>query len=132
MLYIRLILNFVEVHMKLLIAGSRSIKEYDLEKHIPEGTDMIITGGAGGIDTLAEQYADKKRISKLVLRPQYELYGRAAPIRRNERIAELCDMALIVWDGKSKGTKYTIDYSKKIGKEVILVMVLLPTESENL
>ena len=48
--------------MKLLIVGSRSIKEYDLEKHIPKETTMIITGGADGIDTLAEKYADKKHI----------------------------------------------------------------------
>ena len=107
--------------MKLLIAGSRSIKEYDLEKHIPDGTTMIITGGANGIDTLAEKYADKKRMSKLILRPQYDIYGRLAPLKRNEEMLEHCDMALIVWDGCSKGTKYTINYANKIGKKVILI-----------
>lgn len=99
--------------MKLLIVGSRSIKEYDLEKHVPAETTMIITGGAEGIDTLAEKIADKKRLSKLILRPQYNLYGRRAPLKRNEKMVELCDMAFIVWDGCSKGTKYTLDYAKK-------------------
>ncbi|MBQ8276147.1 MAG: hypothetical protein IJZ02_05950 [Clostridia bacterium] len=108
--------------MKLLIAGSRSIKAFDFEKHIPAETTMIITGGADGIDTLAEQYADKKRLSKLILRPEYDLYGKHAPLKRNEKMAELCDMALIVWDGCSKGTKYTINYVRKIGKKVILIM----------
>ena len=107
--------------MKLLIVGSRSIKEYDLEKHIPDGITMIITGGAGGIDTLAEQYADEKRLSKLILRPQYEIYGRYAPLKRNEEMVELCDMVLIIWDGCSKGTKYTANYANKIGKKVILI-----------
>ena len=107
--------------MKLLIAGSRSIKDYDLEKHIPEDTTVIITGGAGGIDTLAEKFADKKRLSKLILRPQYDLFGRAAPLKRNEKMVELCDMALIIWDGCSRGTKYTIDYADKMGKKVILI-----------
>ena len=107
--------------MKLLIAGSRSIKEYGLEKHIPVQTTMIITGGADGIDTLAEKIADKKRLSKLVLRPQYDLHGRCAPLKRNEKMVELCDMALIIWDGCSKGTKYTINYAEKIGKKVILI-----------
>ena len=107
--------------MKLLIVGSRSIKEYDLEKHIPDGTTMIITGGADGIDSLAEKYADKKRLSKLILRPQYDLYGRAAPLKRNEKMVELCDMALIVWDGCSSGTKYTINYADKKGKKIILI-----------
>ena len=31
--------------MKLLVAGSRSIKEYDLEGLVPEGVTLIITGG---------------------------------------------------------------------------------------
>lgn len=113
-----------EVFVKLLIAGSRNIKEYDLKKHIPNETTMIITGGAEGIDSLAEKYADEKRISKLVLRPQYELYGKYAPLKRNEKMIELCDMALIVWDGHSKGTEYSICYAEKIGKKVILITEL--------
>ena len=80
------------------------------------------------MDTLAEEYADKKRLSKLILRPRYELYGRAAPIKRNEEMIELCDSALIIWDGQSRGTKYSIDYARKIGKEVIVVT--LPDEGD--
>ena len=114
------------VTMKLLIAGSRSIKEYDLEKHIPDGTTMIITGGANGIDTLAEKYADKKHLSKLILRPQYKIYGRYAPLKRNEEMIELCDIVLVIWDGHSKGTKHTISYADKIGKRLILITE--PTE----
>ena len=109
--------------MKLLIVGSRSIQTYDLQKHIPEETTMIITGGANGIDLLAEKYADQKHLSKLVLRPQYNRYGRGAPLKRNEQLVELCDMALIVWDGQSRGTKYTLSYAQKIGKPVILITV---------
>lgn len=108
--------------MKLLIVGSRCIKEYNPGKHVPAGTTMIITGGADGIDTLAEKYADEKRLSKLILRPQYDRYGRAAPLKRNEKMVELCDMALIVGDGYSRGTRYTIDYANRIGKKVILMM----------
>jgi predicted Rossmann fold nucleotide-binding protein DprA/Smf involved in DNA uptake len=108
--------------VNLLIVGSRSIKEYDLKEYVPKGTTMIITGGADGIDTLAEKLADEMRLSKLIMRPQYNLYGRAAPLKRNEKMVELCDAALIIWDGKSKGTKYTAEYAKKLGKSVILVI----------
>ena len=107
--------------MKLFVAGSRSIKDFDFEGHIPKETSLIITGGADGIDRLAEKYADKKRLSKLILRPQYELYGRSAPLKRNEKMLEICDKALVVWDGVSKGTEYSINYARKIGKEVILI-----------
>ena len=107
--------------MKLLIVGSRSIKDCNLERYVPEGVTMIISGGALGIDALAEKYADKKRISKLILRPQYNLYGKAAPLKRNEQMIELCDMALVIWDGISNGTKHTIRYAEKCGKKVILI-----------
>lgn len=83
---------------------------------------MIILGGADGIDSLAERYADKHRISKLILRPQYNLYGKAAPLKRNEQMVELCDMALVIWDGSSRGTRYTMDYAQKKGKKVILII----------
>ena len=107
--------------MKLLIAGSRCIKEFDLEKYVPRETTLIISGGANGVDNLAERYADKKHISKLILRPQYNLYGKGAPIRRNEKMVEICDCALIIWDGCSKGTEYTVKYANKIGKQVLLI-----------
>ena len=94
--------------MKLLIVGSRSIKYFDLEGYVPEETTMIISGGANGVDAIAETYADKKRLSKLILRPRYDLYGRAAPLKRNEEMVELCDLVLVVWDGTSKGTRHTI------------------------
>ena len=71
--------------MKLLIVGSRGIKEYDLEKHIPKETTLIITGGADGIDSLAEKYADRKGISKLVLRPQYSLYKRVLRLKETKK-----------------------------------------------
>jgi len=114
--------------MKVFIAGSRSIKNFDFKNHIPDETTLIITGGADGIDTLAEKYADKNRISKLILRPQYKLYGKAAPLKRNEKMIELCDLGLIIWDGSSKGTKYSIDYAKKTGKKIILITEAKKTE----
>ena len=107
--------------MKLLIAGSRSITDFDLAPYIPDGTDLIISGGANGIDALAEKYADKKKISKLIVRPRYDLYGKAAPIKRNETMVEIADAVLVIWDGKSKGTNSTINFAKKLNKELILI-----------
>ena len=110
-----------ENSMKLLIAGSRGIKNFDLEKYVPEEVTLIISGGAAGIDALAEEYADKKHISKLILHPEYNKWGKFAPLKRNELMIELCDAALIVWDGHSRGTQYTLSYANKMGKKVILV-----------
>lgn len=109
--------------MKLLIAGSRSITDIDISPYIPQGTDLIISGGANGVDSLAEKYADKHRISKLILRPRYDLYRRAAPLKRNERMVDICDSVLVLWDDKSSGTKYTIDYVNRVGKPVKVITI---------
>ena len=107
--------------MKLLIVGSRSIKSFDLAPHIPDGVDTIISGGAEGIDRLAEEYADLHRLSKIILRPRYELYGRAAPLMRNEKMVDAADAVLIVWDGTSRGARYTLEYAKKKNKPFSLI-----------
>ena len=109
--------------MKYLIVGSRKITDFNLEDFIPDGVDTIISGGASGVDTLAEQYADAHNLPKIIIRPEYARYSRAAPLKRNETMVDLCDAVLVIWDGVSKGTKYTIDYAKKKGKDVKVVIV---------
>ena len=109
--------------MKLMIAGSRSIKDFDISPYMPEGVEMIISGGATGIDTLAEAYADKHRLSKMILRPRYDLYAKAAPLKRNEQMIEEADTILIFWDGKSRGTEYTIKISEKMNKKITVINV---------
>ncbi len=107
--------------MKLLIVGSRSITDFDLSPYIKAEVDTVISGGACGIDCLAEQYADLHRLSKYILRPRYDLYGRAAPLKRNEQMVEMADAVLVIWDGRSKGAQYTIQYTKKRNKPITIV-----------
>ena len=109
--------------MKILIAGSRNIEAFDLSPYSPKETTLIISGGAKGIDKIAEEYADKHKISKLILLPQYNLYGKSAPIKRNEMMVDIADTVIFVWNGKSRGTKSTLQYSKKKNKNVILITV---------
>ncbi|MBE6532282.1 MAG: DUF2493 domain-containing protein [Ruminococcaceae bacterium] len=109
--------------MKLLIAGSRGIASFDLSDLIPQGTALIISGGAMGIDTIAENFADNHGIEKRIFSPEYELYGKAAPLVRNKAMVDFCDAALIICDGRSRGTKFTIEYARKCGKEVKVVII---------
>ena len=109
--------------MKLLIVGSRTIMNYDLTGHVPAETELIISGGAKGMDTVAERYADAHGIEKLIIRPDYEKYGRAAPIKRNEEMVNAADTVLAVWDGESRGTKYTLGYARRLNKKTIEVIV---------
>ena len=109
--------------MKLLVAGSRGITTFDLKPYISSAVDTIISGGAKGIDTLAEQYADEYGLNKIIVRPHYDRYGRSAPLKRNEEMVDIADKVLIIWDGVSKGTEYTLRYAQKKRKYVEVVRI---------
>ena len=109
--------------MKLLIAGSRSITSFDLSPYVPDEVDLIITGGAKGIDTLAESYAKERGIPTLTVKPCYEKYGRAAPILRDEEMVDMADAVLVIWDGVSRGSKHTAGYACKKGKPLTVAEV---------
>ena len=109
--------------MKLLIVGSRSIEKFDLSLYIGADVDTIISGGANGIDALAENYADQHRLSKYIIRPRYELYGRAAPLYRNKQMVDMADSILVIWDGRSRGAQSTIKYAKDANKEITVIQI---------
>ena len=84
-----------------------------LEDYLPEGVTEIVSGGARGVDSCARDYALQHGLKLTELLPEYEKYGRGAPLRRNITIIEYADHVLAFWDGKSRGTKYVIDNCKK-------------------
>ena len=45
--------------------------------------------------------------------PDYERFGRSAPLKRNLEIIAYADVVLAFWDGQSRGTKYVIDHCRK-------------------
>jgi len=105
--------------MKLAIVGSRDITDFVLEPFVPIETTVIISGGAKGVDTLAEAYAKRHKLEFIVFKPEYDKYpGRIAPLKRNDQIVEACDMVLAIWDGESRGTYYTIKKAREMGKPV--------------
>ena len=107
--------------MKVAVVGSRSIFTTDIGAYISD-EDEIVSGGAIGIDSCAAEYAKKNGLKLTVFLPQYEKYGRAAPIVRNKKIVDYADKIVVFWNGKSKGTLSVIKYAEKTGKlcEIIL------------
>ena len=116
---------------KLAIVGSRKFNNKELftkyinnwiEKNgIP---DLIISGGARGADTMAEQYAKKHNIPMKIFRPEYDKslsYDPAAPLRRNTKIAEACTHVLAFIKGESRGTRDTIKKAENMKKDVTVV-----------
>ena len=109
--------------MKVAIIGSRGINIDNLGDYLPEGTDEIVSGGAKGVDTCAREYANTHGIKLTEFLPQYKLYGRGAPLKRNLQIIEYADTVLAFWDGESKGTAYVIENCKKLSKEVRVIVI---------
>ena len=109
--------------MKVAIIGSRGITVNNIGDHLPEGCDEIVSGGAKGVDTCAEEYANANGIKLTVFLPDYARFGKGAPLKRNEQIAEYADEAIAFWDGKSKGTEHTINMFRKRSKAVKIVEI---------
>ena len=104
--------------MKTAIIGSRGLTVSDLGKYLPQETTEIISGGAKGIDACAREYAISHNIKLTEFLPEYEKYGKSAPLKRNISIIENADVVLAFWDGKSRGTKFVIEKCRELGKEI--------------
>ncbi len=104
--------------MKVAVIGSRGLAVNNLEEYIPENTTEIISGGAKGIDTCAREYALSHNIKLTEFLPEYERYGRGAPLKRNIAIVRSADIVLAFWDGSSRGTKFVIDKCGELGVNV--------------
>lgn len=114
--------------MKLVIAGSRSIKDYNITRqailesglwHKHGRKIQVISGEAEGPDKHGEIFAEKAGL-KLHKKPAKwgDVKAKGAVVRynsrgaynalaghwRNEEMAQMADAALIVWDGKSTGS----------------------------
>jgi predicted Rossmann fold nucleotide-binding protein DprA/Smf involved in DNA uptake len=109
---------------KVAIVGSRDYKDLDdVRKYVsslPKGT-MVISGGAKGVDTAAAIAARERGLEKKEYLPQWHEYGKRAAFIRNTMIVKMSDEVVAFWDGKSKGTKMTIDIANKAGKPVRII-----------
>lgn len=100
--------------MRVAVIGSRGLRVEKLKQFLPEETTEIVSGGAKGVDTSAREYALANGLKLTEFLPEYTRYGRSAPLKRNMTIVENADLVLAFWDGISHGTKFVIDYCKKL------------------
>lgn len=108
----------------VLICGSRSIKNLQISRYIrPESCAAIVHGAAVGVDAIADSWAKQNGIETIVYKPNYKIYGKRAPLVRDEEMVDFCDVVIAFYNGKSRGTLYTINYAKKINKKVIVHLI---------
>ena len=102
--------------MRVIIAGSRTIEDYDLVKKAikDSGFDIteVVSGGAIGVDCLGEWWAEENDIPVKEFTAYWHIQGKPAGILRNQQMALYANALIAVWDGKSKGTKHMIEYMR--------------------
>lgn len=116
--------------MNLAIIGSR---EFDEELFFVEMNSLkilpslrVISGGARGVDTYAEEWCKINNVPIEIIRP-INPSDNFSYLLRNVEIITKADCIYAFWDGISKGTKFVIDYAKARGfKEGINLKILTP------
>lgn len=113
----------------LAIVGSRTFSDYSLlceeidKLRMTINITRVVSGGARGADFLGEKYAKEKNIPIVILRANWSKYGKRAGVLRNGDIVKMSDRVIAFWDGKSRGTKNTIELAEKHGKPSHVVQV---------
>ncbi len=111
---------------RVVIAGCRNYNNYDEAKEYidfciqnlrKEHTLIFLSGGCKGADNLGERYAKENGFKIEYYPAHWEKHGKSAGPIRNLKMAQICDFVICFWDGKSKGTKSMIEYSKRFNKQ---------------
>jgi hypothetical protein len=109
------------------IVGSRTFRdEAFLKREVDEllsvyvNADTVVSGGAEGADRLGENYAKILGLKTKIFKPDWKKHGKKAGILRNKDIVDNSHVLLAFWDGKSPGTKNSIERAKRQGKSVFI------------
>ena len=114
--------------MKIAIIGSRDLKEEWIlpklnllrELQFKYKDLLIISGGARGVDTCVRNYCNTWKIPFKEIKP-INPSSILDYLFRNVEIITLADKVIALWNGKSKGTKFVIDYAKSRNKEIKII-----------
>lgn len=121
--------------MKIAVIGSRTFFDKDLlystlDKY-RDKIELIVSGGAVGADSLAQDYAKDRGLPILIIYPEWYKSGefdKGAGFKRNIEIIKLSSHVVAFWDGKSNGTRHSLLVAKKEGKPVKLVKFTSPID----
>lgn len=104
--------------MKVIIAGSRDITDYNIILKAIENADFniteIVSGCARGVDRLGERFANDCNLVIHKFPADWNgPHKKAAGFVRNAEMANFADALIAIWDGKSPGTKNMIELARK-------------------
>lgn len=100
------------------IVGSRDFPDLGLVVEyvhsLPKDT-VVVSGNAKGVDKTAETVAMDLGMEVISLPADWKQHGKSAGYKRNGEIVARSHKIVAFWDGKSKGTKHTIDIAYERG-----------------
>lgn len=121
--------------MKTIIAGSRTITDYDVVLEVIKKSNLeiteVVSGVAQGVDTLGITYAYNNDIPIAQFPANWNKHGKSAGYIRNVEMAQYADALIAVWDGKSKGTKNMIEIANKRNLKVYIEIISKIRRIEN-
>ena len=126
---LRSLFYFVYLYMRLGIVGARDFFDYDFVKsHVESfiGDDtIIVSGGAKGVDTIAEEIAKEYGIyDQMIIHPaKWKKYGKSAGKRRNSYIVRDSDYIVAFKPSRPSGTADTIAKAEATGVPVKVVHI---------
>ena len=112
--------------MKVIIAGSRTVNPEieTIEEALKDIQVLeVVSGGAYGVDSSGEDFARKHNILIKRFIPDWDRLGKRAGPLRNASMAAYGDILLLIWDGKSAGSRSMKSSMIKLGKPVIEIIV---------
>lgn len=111
--------------MKIAIVGGRDFEDYKLLKTYVNNAGLkithIVSGGARGADSLGKKFAQEHGYKMIEFLPDWDKHKKAAGYIRNQQIIESADWVFAFWDNMSKGTKHSIDISRRLRKPLEII-----------
>ena len=115
----------MELGNRIAVVGSRQFKNYsqlcDYLDSIIKWGDSLVSGGAIGVDSMAQRYAKERGLTIRIIYPDYTHYGRGGAFVRNKEIVEQSDRIVAFYASGSfqqGGTANTVEWARKLGKPV--------------
>lgn len=82
------------------------------------GNPCLVSGGADGVDSIAEGMAKGYGLPSLIFKPEWTKYGKSAGFKRNQKIVDAADIIIAFHFNDSAGTADTIRRARESGKPV--------------
>jgi len=118
----------IKNRVNIAVVGSRTYNNEDyslnniLETLKKENLNIeniiVFSGGAKGVDTIAAKSMKEMGAKVNEIIPNWKKYRKAAGIVRNKELVGNADIVIAFWDGRSRGTKNSINLAQKYKRKL--------------